>query len=119
MKSFYSILVCILVLILVSCRNEKDALIAGFEGLVKKASNAYANCDETTWSQIDDEFKKLDIEYSQIETNLSEKEKEKIDRLRGRFYSLKMKYEANRIKQRIKGVYNCAKGFADEFFNDQ
>lgn len=104
-------------ILFISCKNEKETLIRDYETLIEKASNVYLSCDEKTWQQLVDEFRKLENRYSQVEKKISAQEKERIETLRGRYYSIKMKYDANRIKQKLKRSFDNAKGFVDELFN--
>jgi predicted nucleic acid-binding Zn-ribbon protein len=106
------------VLVFVSCKKEKDVLIADFEEFVIKTSNEYNSCNDVVWEQINREFQKLDNRYSQLEDKLSEQEKERIDVLRGRFYSIRVKYETKQLKDKVKSGYDTTKGFIDEFFSN-
>ena len=119
MKTFYSFIILISVLILISCGKEKaNALISDYEKLILKASNVYSECDEATWRKLNDEFQILNNKYAKIQTEISNKDKEKLDTLKGRFYSIKVKYDAIRLKQKLKEGYDTIKGFVEEFIND-
>jgi uncharacterized protein YcfL len=118
MKPYYFILVSAFVLIFVSCESKTDVLIADFERFVIKASNKYNNCDDETWRQLMNEFQKIENKSSQLENKLSEQEKEKVAILKGRFYSIQVKYEVKRIKDKLKNEYNKTKGFVDGFIDD-
>jgi len=119
MKQIYIILIPIFVLTATSCKNEKDALISKYEQLVEKASMEYTHCNEDSWKRINDDFKKLDKQYARLEKKMSAQDIEKIHELKGRFYSITVKYEALRLKKILKDGYNKAKGFIHDFFDDQ
>lgn len=118
MKQYYSILMSTFALMIVSCTNETEVLVADFDKFVTEASEKYSSCDDATWMRLSDEYQKIHSRYFQLEDKLSEQDKEKIDILKGRFSSIKVKYEARRLKEKIKSEYDKAKGFVDEFFSD-
>ena len=116
MKQYYFILA--FTFVLVSCKSETDVLIANFEEFIINASNKYNSCDDLTWKRLSNEFQKLDNRYSRLDHKLSKQEKEKIDIIKGRFYSIQVKYEARQLKNKVKRGYDKAKGFVNEFIND-
>ena len=119
MRQYYLIILAsAFVLVFTSCKSEADVLITDFEKLVLDASKKHNSSDDAAWIQLSHEYKKLNNRYSQLESKLSEKDKEKINILKGRFYSKMVKHEAGRLKEKLMNEYNKAKGFVNEFLGD-
>jgi hypothetical protein len=118
MKKNCYLLIAIFAWTFLSCKNEKEVLASDFDRFIQKATKEYADCDMATWKKLNDEFYKLDNRYSKLEENMSGQEKKMIDTFKGCFYSIKMKYEAKQLKDKLKSGYDKTKGFVNEMFND-
>jgi hypothetical protein len=58
------------------------------------------------------------ISASDADYRISDQEKEKIGTRQSHFYGIKMKYEARRLKDKIKREVKRGKEFINELFND-
>ncbi|MEI6154407.1 MAG: DUF6565 domain-containing protein, partial [Deltaproteobacteria bacterium] len=108
----------IILILLVSCNNSpvftKGQYIKKFEGFIITAENNYMTYDNDMWKKANTQFRDLsETEYSRFEKELSVDEKQKIDRLIGRYYSFVAKYQASQVKEKLKRLNNQAEGLID------
>ena len=119
MKKIYILtLVIIAVITSNSCSNRlnsrKNQYINDFEKFITVVEQQYMSYDNEAWKKSETEFEKFTkTEFEKINTVLTEDEKVKIDKLKGRYYSCVAKYKALQLKEKLKHIYNQAEGFID------
>jgi hypothetical protein len=103
----------------ISCGNKAEVLISDYESLVCRANESYSKCDREAWKIMEQKFSELNSRYSCMSEKMCEAERNSVNRLKGQFYSIKVKYEALQLKGKLKNSYNAVKGFVEEMISNQ
>jgi hypothetical protein len=103
---------------MISCKNApvftKQQYFSKFEKFVAQTEGEYMNYDDDAWKKADGEFKKLSETYfSRFEKEISTDEQLRIDKLIGRYYSYVAKFQAAKVQNKLKRIYNQAEGFIE------
>ena len=115
MKNIYIKIVAIVVMTLfVSCCNTKKEFITSFEKFISITESNYTDYNSATWDKVNAEFKELsEVEFNKFKGKLTDEEKTKIGKLKGRYYLVLAKYKALELQRRGKGIYDQIEGFIE------
>lgn len=120
MKNIYTAFLSLsfLILSMVSCNNApvftKQQYISKFENFVAQTEEGYMNYDDNAWKKANGDFKELsETNFSRFEKKISTEEQLRIDKLIGRYYSYVAKFQAAKVQNKLKRIYNQAEGFIE------
>lgn len=118
MKNFYMGIMTIIALSLFAGCNTTEFYIDSLERFVSKTEHDYTEYDMAKWEDVHAEFKKLTgTEYNKYKDKLTDEEKTKIDKLKGRYYSVIAKYKATELQKMGKSISDQVEGFLEGLMN--
>jgi len=115
------ILVSVLLLFAIACIESftKDSYIRNYEAWVITLKLHYKDYKDSDWSRAEAEFKRYsETEYNRLKDDLTQEERQKVDRLAGQYYAMLAKYKAYKVKDEINSMMNKAKGMFEELQKD-
>lgn len=120
MKTFYyQLSIAVLLLSATACTEKpvftKQGYIENYQNWISNLKKD-SNLNEADWTTIESDFERYSkTEYNHFCKDLTPEEKQKIQMLSGQFYTIKGKYEALQIKEKLNNLLYQAKGMVDEF----
>jgi tRNA nucleotidyltransferase/poly(A) polymerase len=110
----YFIFCCILATtcLLVSCSPSKDRYLTEFSNFVKEIETNYKQYTDEDWEQKEIHYQQyIGKQYQRFEHKFSDSDQEQIGKLKGKYQTIKVKYQAEKFidnasknLQQLKGV---------------
>ena len=115
------ILLPLIIVILASCGQSltKEHYLSRFSGFIEKLELEYESLNSAQWESRENTFEQLaERDYKRFEDSFTEREREIANKLKGRFYGIKAKYEVLRVMKKIGDKVDEGKGLIEELINE-
>jgi hypothetical protein len=120
-KFILKVISLILVVFVVSCSDiGKSSYISSFERFVNSVSEKQESYTNEDWEKADLKFEQFsDTDYQKYVRKLTQEEKQKIGKLKGKYLAIRAKSATNDFIDNIQDALNelggVVEGFAEEF----
>lgn len=119
-KNFHLLFFFVVLLMTTSCnRDSKESFVSNFENFVTETEINFKEYTESDWINADytfDEF--TNKQYLNWKDTMSPSEKNKFNKLVGKYNALKIKKNIGDFKEDVKDIYNQSKSTFEELVND-
>jgi hypothetical protein len=120
MKRVFIILELLAVLCLTSCTNySKEGYMDSFSQFVSEVEQKAPNYVDQDWADADTTFRQYaQTDYQLFKDQLTDSERENLNKLIGKYEALRLKKEAKDFKEDVKDAVNQVKGFFESLEGD-
>lgn len=114
------LIISFILLSLIACNHRfgytKKQYIGKFEKFILAVEVDYKNFDSDAWDKANAKFIEFsELEYNLFKSDLTNEEQEKIDKLKGKYYSFVVKSKTKKIIDKVQTFHNQAEGFIEGF----
>jgi hypothetical protein len=106
--------VLILSIFLIGCKNQEKKINESMNEKINYVDQNFNKINNEEWSEIKIEFEKLIKRFNREQENLSIEERQKINKLIGKFYAIETKRILYNTDRYINDLDNRIEGFVDE-----
>lgn len=99
---------------LFSCSSPEEQLLKRFDGLIETVERNKDKYNRAQWEKMDNRFEDLLQEYDQLHYNLTDEQRNRIDKLIGKYVALRGKGEVEGLLKEFESGLKQLEGFLEE-----